>query len=209
MEKEILKQILSHLDDFKKEQLILLIFVFIIFILLQLLQAVYTSRLIDRYRNELKKKEMKFSLFNELQVKSLSNLYGLINDIKSGSASIYNSVKRNKEEEVKLKGWISYYQDYDSFLNSNKYILPRKIKDSISENTNRLIAFNGNVQILKEKWNLVLGLENKLEQEQNQKLIVIAEKELEGYNFEKSALEVMLFSERLKKDIEEYFEGLE
>lgn len=207
MEKEILKQILGLLEDFKKEQLILLLIVFFVFIVIQLFQAVYTSRLIDKYRNELKKKELKFSLFNELQIKSLSNLYGLINAIKSGTASIYGSIKRKENQKLELRDWTSFYEDYSLFLNTNKYILPRNIKDLISENSKKLTDFNGNILILNAKLDLILSSNNLVEEDLEQ--ISIAEKELDGYNFEKSALEIMLFSEQLKKDIEVYFERLE
>ncbi len=207
MEKEILNRILSQLDDLKKEQLFLLLIVFFVFIVIQLIQAVYTSRLIDKYRNELKKKEMKFSVFNELQIHKLSSLFSIISDLKSGAASVYSRIKDSSEESLELGKWKNSYKEFDFFYSSNKYIIPKSIKELVSEYQGKLIQFNLNVLL----YNMKLEILNSDSEEvgDKKKNLNLINKKIGSYDFYNESLDVMIFSEKIKTIIEEYFEELE
>ncbi|CAL2090564.1 conserved hypothetical protein [Tenacibaculum sp. 190524A05c] len=207
MEKEIIKQLLEQLNDFKKDQLILLIVVFFVFLIINILQAVYTSRLVDKYRNELKKKEMKFSIFNELQINKLSSLFDLASDLKAGSAIIYNRINNSNEQPLELEKWKNSYEEFDLFYSSNKYIIPKSIKELVSENQKRLGDFNLNIIFYNEKLEIENSSENEISD--NHESLSLINKHIISYDFKKESLEIMLFSEKIKVIIEEYFEKLE
>ena len=122
MEKEILKQILSQFESFKSEQLWLLIILFLLFLIISIFQAVYTSRLVDKYRNE-----MKFSIFNELQIKQLSILFELTNKLKSTSAGVYSYIKGSNSRSLNLTEWDNIYKEFYINYSANRYIIPKNL----------------------------------------------------------------------------------
>jgi hypothetical protein len=208
MEKEILSQILSQFDNFKKDQIILLIVVLLIFIIINILQAVYTSRLIDKYRNDLKKKEIRFSVFNELQINKLSRLFELTTELKAELAVIHNRLASD-EKTIDIEIWTTNYQEFDSFYGSSKYIVPKKIKTMISNTTKKLIDFNCNIGLLNEKLELTSNNKKNILDEELKECLGLIENQIMDYNFQNETLEIMIFCEKLKEMIEDYFEKLE
>jgi hypothetical protein len=206
MEKEILKQILSQLESFKSEQLWLLIILFLLFLIISIFQAVYTSKLVDKYRNELKKNELKFSIFNELQIKQLSILFELTNNLKSISASIYGYIKDSDSKSLNLKEWDNIYREFNTNYSANSYIIPKNMKVLILEYSKNSHEFNCNIHLLKEKH----GYDSiDMSDDEKTECLVIIEKEIYEYKFEKEILNIMIFCEKLKESIDEYFETLE
>ncbi len=208
MEKEILRQILNQLDHFRNDQIVLLIIVFFVFIIISILQGVYTSRLIDKYRNELKKNEIKFSVFNELQINKLSSLFELTSELKGEIAKIHNELKAN-DIKLDIEKWKANYREFDAYYTSNRYIVPRPMKLLISDTTKKLSSFNFNIGLLKERLELTSHLLTDISDEERNKCLGIIESEIKDYNFYNETLEIMIFCEQLKEMIEEYFEKLE
>ncbi|MGV8826716.1 MAG: hypothetical protein ACWA6U_00220 [Breznakibacter sp.] len=208
MEKEIIRQILCQFNDFKKDQIILIIVVLVLFIIINILQAVYTSRLIDKYRNDLKKKEIRFSVFNELQINKLSRLFELTTELKTDLAVIYNRLVSN-EKTIDIKIWTSNYQEFDSFYGSSKYIVPKKIKTMISNTTKKLIDFNCNIGLLNEKLELTSNNKKNISAEKLEECLGLIENQIKDYNFHNETLEIMIFCEELKEMIEDCFEKME
>lgn len=208
MEKEIINQIVNQFDRFKNHQLLILLIAFFIFTLVTILQTVYTSRLVEKYRNQLKKTELKFSVFNEMQISKLSDLFALANNLKGTLAAIVGSIERN-EDQLKLSNWKSSYDEFDSFYSSNKYIIPKQIKLVMTENKNKLIDYNGNISLLKEKFDLIYNRIEDITEEDKRKSLELIDREIIEFNSKRSTLELMLFAENIKVYIEEYFEKIE
>lgn len=207
MEKEIINQITNQLSQFKSQQLMILIILFLLFTIITILQAVYTSRLIEKYKNQLKKTELKFSVFNEIQITKLSEFYTLINELKATLAGLFSKLERN-ENKIELGKWESSYVQFDEFYSSNKYILPKKIKEIIDSNKNLLINYNGNIGLLKEKFELVNNRVQDISDEDKTKCLKLIDNEILDFNFKKSTLDLMIVAEKLKVHIEEYFDKI-
>jgi len=204
MEKEALRQILNQLENFKSEQLLVLIILFFLFLIINIAQAIYTSRKIEKYRNQLKKNEMKFSIFNELQIRQLSILFDLSNNLKSSVVPIYNYLKNSEDTSLKLIEWEKNYLKFNLNYSSNSYIIPKNIKNLILDYNKKSIDFNCNIFLLNEKH----SYNSDMLDEDKKECIAIIDKKIDNYNFKKESLKIMLFCEELKVLIEEYFEEL-
>ncbi|MGZ4056959.1 MAG: hypothetical protein ACXVPU_16755 [Bacteroidia bacterium] len=208
MEKEIINQIVNQLNSFKNHQLLILIIAFLLFTLVTISQTIYTSKLIEKFRNQLKKAELKFSVFNEMQISKLSELFVLTNNLKGALAEILGSIERS-ENQIKLGNWKSSYSEFDKFYSSNKYIIPSRIKLLMTDNQNNLINYNANICLLKEKFDLVDNKIENLTEKEKLKSLEMIDYEIFGFNSKKSAIELMILAENIKVYIEEYFDNIE
>lgn len=74
--KDDLEQILQkYFADYTSEHIYVLIIFFLLTIIFQILQAIYVSRKIEKFKNELKISEIKFSTYNKLQIDALKIIY--------------------------------------------------------------------------------------------------------------------------------------
>lgn len=209
MEKEIVNQIVALLEQFESNQLSLLIAMFFVMFLVNVFQAVYTSRVVERYKNELKKKEMKFSVYNQIQIEKLSELFEFAHDLKCSAVSVSRRSNEPESSIADINGFDVNYEKFDDCYSKHRYILPRKIKSHIKDGSKLLSEFKCNISLLVHK-NEILSLNENLDDKQeNINNIEIIDREIEGYNFERAPLEVMLFCEELKVLIEDYFDELE
>ena len=207
MEKEIINQIVNQYSQFKNQQLTILIIAFLLFTIITILQTAYTSRLIERYKNQLKKAELKFSVFNEIQITKLSELYTKTKDLKTALAGLWGTLERN-ENKVDLSQWQSCYSQFDEFYSGNKYIIPKTIKEIIVSSKNLLIEYNGNIELLKEKLKLVNNDIQDITNDDRLESLKLIDNEIFGFDFKKSTLELMMVSENVKVHIEEYFDKI-
>lgn len=209
MEKEIIWQITTQIDNLKDHQLLVIVILFIVFIIISVFEAVYTSRLIEKYRNQLKKTELKFSVFNELQISKLSEFYVVANDLKSGLVQILSSINQG-EYLVSIDKWEIAYQEFKSFLSKNKYIIPREIKQLITESKYiTLSEYDVNIQLTLKLDNLYSNRVNNISLEEKIKCQNLIEAELGDFSPRKATLEMMIIMESIKTCIEEYFENIE
>jgi hypothetical protein len=209
MEKEILKQIVTQIDSFKDNQLLILIILFILFILITIIQTVYTSRLIEKYRNQLKKAELKFSVFNEIQISKLSEMYALASNLKGALAQILGSIERS-ENKINIGNWATSYSEFDSFYSSSKYIIPKSIKQLIADNkTTILSSYNCDITLLKKKFDLDYDRIESITNEEKAERLGLIERELLDFKPQKATLELMILAENIKVHIENYFEQIE
>ncbi len=83
---ELIKQVLdNYFSDFKDYHLLILILFTITIALIQISQSVYVTIKIEKFKNELKKSEIKFSRYNELQVTALRKIFHLLTAFKWAS----------------------------------------------------------------------------------------------------------------------------
>jgi hypothetical protein len=209
MEKEIIKQIATQIDSFKDNQLLLLIVLFLLFTLTTVFQTVYTSRLIGKYRNQLKKAELKFSVFNEIQISKLSKMYAFTSSLKGALAQILGSIERN-DNKIKIDDWTTSYLEFDEFYTNSKYIIPKPIRQLIADKKHLTLSnYNINIFLLREKYDLEFDRIESITEEEKEKSQGLIDKELSDFNPRKSTLELMLLTEKVKVYIEDYFEKIE
>ncbi|AMC10262.1 hypothetical protein Lupro_02885 [Lutibacter profundi] len=129
---ELIKQALNeYFSDYKKYHLIILISFVIIIALIQIIQSVWVSNKIERFKTDLKKSEIKFSRYNELQINSLREIYHklvafqLANNLifKSKPKSVGHSKYKNRINE-----WIKSYIECANEFAREKILLTDELK---------------------------------------------------------------------------------
>lgn len=130
---ELIKEVLKeYFSDFKEYHLIILVAFALIIALIQIIQAVWVSQKIEKFKNELKKSEIKFSRYNEMQIKILSESYQLLSDFHE---STLNVTRGNLSPEVlnkRAKKWLEDYYDFHKHYSRNKFIFFPSIKAKLS-----------------------------------------------------------------------------
>ena len=129
---ELIKEVLNeYFADFKKYHLIILICFVVIIALIQLFQSIWVSNKIERFKTDLKKSEIKFSRYNELQINSLREIYHklvafqLANNLifKSKPKSVGHSKYKNRINE-----WIKSYIECANEFAREKILLTDELK---------------------------------------------------------------------------------
>lgn len=208
MDKEILKKVLEQIEQSGSDQLLILAGMFIGVILINLLQAIYTSRIVDKYKNELKKQEVKFSVYNQIQIEKLSLLFEVSHDHKFSASTFVGLSKKSLSDITDLHGYDITYEALSDCYSRNRYIFPKEIKDHIQSDKNILSDFELKISFLITK-NEILSCNEDEDQKDRISNLELIESEIGGYNFEKGSLEVMFFCESLKVLIENHFEEWE
>ena len=205
MEKEILKKILEQLEQSGNDQLWILAGMFAGMLLINLIQAVYTSRIVDKYKNELKKQEVKFSVYNQIQIEKLSNLFELAHELKCNIAPFANLFKKSTTKITKSQELDISYENLNYYYSKHRYIFPQKIKSHFKSGDKIIRDFKFSISFLNTKNEII----NSDEDEDRISNLELIEEQINGYNFKKGSLEAMLFCEKLKVLIEEHFEKIE
>lgn len=137
---DLVKQALDeYFSDFKEYHLIILIGFTVIITLIQIIQSFIVTRKIERFKNDLKKSEIKFSKYNELQITALRKIYhqlaefqyynNLIFKAKECSVSHGNFIKR-------VNNWIKTYIELANDFSKEKILLTPKLKELYSRTIN-------------------------------------------------------------------------
>ncbi|ENY3843378.1 hypothetical protein M2G86_21460, partial [Vibrio vulnificus] len=191
----------------KDDQLWTLIILFLGVVILNLLQAIYTSRVVDKYRNNLKRQEVKFSVYNQIKIAKLSELFQLAHEMKCASALIVRIAKDKEEKPFDTTELISSYERLNESFSKNRYIFPSDIKTQFSGKSNSLSTFCHNSDLLALRYSLLSSSAYKDNPTDltNVKSLQLIENELGDYNFHNGAIEAMIFCETLKVKIEEHF----
>lgn len=202
MEKEIVSQIVEVLEKSGHDQLWYLIALFVGVTLVNLGGAVYTTRLVDRYKNELKKKEVKFSVYNQIQIEKMSELFELSHELKCCTSAYVSKFKKNAEP-LDLPDQTEFIEAYDALsdcFSKNRYIFPQDVKAHFKLGDSTVHNFRFNVAFLIEK----IQLSNIADEDFTEE-IELTEQEIGDYRFDKGSFETMLFCEELKVLIETHF----
>ncbi|EID4389959.1 hypothetical protein LBY38_002235 [Vibrio vulnificus] len=207
MEKEIVTQVMLLLEQSKDDQFWTLIVLFFGVVILNLLQAIYTARIIDKYRNNLKRQEVKFSVYNQIRIEKLSELFELAHEMKCASASIVMITEKKEEKPFDTEELVSCYERLSESYSKNRYIFPSDIKENFSDKIDSLNKLRCKSVILSEKYSMLCSSDykNNPTDLMNVENLQLIEDTLGDYDFRKGALEAMLFCERLKVKIEEHF----
>lgn len=134
---ELIKQVLEEkISDYKEYQIWILIGFTILIALIQVGQAFFVTRKIESFKNDLKKSEIKFSRYNELQINALRKIYHQLASFQLANNLIFKS-EPNSIHHTKFKNrineWIKIYIECSSEFAKEKILLTTEIKDLFSK----------------------------------------------------------------------------
>lgn len=134
---ELIKKALdAYFSDFKKYHLITLICFTIVIALLQIWQAYFISTKIEKFKTQLKKSEIKFSKYNELQITALRKIYHQLASFQLANNLIFNTAPNSfghTRYKARINEWIKIYVECSSEFAREKILLTQEIKDLFSK----------------------------------------------------------------------------
>lgn len=162
---ELVKNALDeYFSDFKEYHLIILILFTIIIALMQIFQAFLVSKKIEKFKNELKKSEIKFSKYNQLQIEALSEIYPMLSDLQTNTVIIKSEINKtgtSPERISKLaENWGKSFNEVFLNFTQKKYILTKSINSKYSILIGQLIKMNSYVKAEKELSLLYITMDN-------------------------------------------------
>lgn len=186
----------------------------IITITIQTLLAFCISRKIEKYKIALKKTEIRYGRYNELQINVLRKIYHQLYAFKLSNNLIFNS-ETNSLNHVMFKNrineWIKVYFDLTTEFSREKILLPEELKDLFS---NTIMDFEKVKKILINQKNHLEYLEMEHQENWNS-MYQFEEEELEIISVKIKALKDELYVvktenniDKLRKNIEENFRKL-
>ncbi|MDI5894295.1 hypothetical protein [Flavobacterium algoritolerans] len=188
----LVRQLLeTEFREYKQYHLYILIGFTLIIALFQVIQTLIVTNKVEKYKNDLKKSEIRFSRYNELQINALRKIYHQLATFQLANNLLFkngtNKIGHTKFEN-RINEWIKNYLDCANELAREKILLPKEIKESFSktikdfdeiksvlinerENLNYLeMAYSGN-------WNSMYEFEGNELAIITQKLNIIKEKD--------------------------------
>lgn len=152
---ELIKSALEeYFSDFKEYHLIILILFTIIIAILQVLQSFLVSKKIEKLKNELKKSEIKFSKYNQLQIEALSEIYPMLADLQINTVKLKSELNKKEASPERIsklaENWGKSFNEVFYNFSQKKYIFPKSINSKYSDLIEQLIKMNSYVKAEKE-----------------------------------------------------------
>lgn len=134
---ELLKEVLEKkLSEYKDYHLYILIGFTLVIALFQIIQTLIVTNKVEKFKNELKKSEIRFSRYNELQITVLRKIYHQLASFQLANNLIFkiepNSIGHSKLKN-RINEWIKNYIDCANELAKEKILLPTEIKELFSK----------------------------------------------------------------------------
>jgi hypothetical protein len=134
---ELIKNLVeTYFKDLKGHINIILVVFFFLTIASQIIQTLYVTKTIERFKNKLKKAEIKFSKYNQLQIEALANLMDELSNFILQSLVIENLKEPGKSLEYskeKISDWQSSYNDIFQLVLRKRFLYPKEVKNKTSE----------------------------------------------------------------------------
>ena len=134
---ELIKQALEeYFSEYKQYQIWVLLGFTILIVLLQIGQTYYMTTKIEKFKNDLKKSEIKFSRYNELQITALRKIYHQLTSFQLANNLIFNSEPNTIDHtkfKIRINEWIKIYVECSSEFAREKILLSKEIKDLFSK----------------------------------------------------------------------------
>lgn len=140
----------NYFEDYKEFHVWAIIITLFLTVLFQIIQAIYVSNRIEKYKNELKKSEIKFSRFNELQIESLKSIYDKIVDFHYMNFRLFFPVKyEHNNFKNRIDDWKKGFNELMDIFHREKILLPSNLKIKIKdfEQKFNIIFINLNLEI--------------------------------------------------------------
>lgn len=210
---ELTSQLLEkYFSDFKEYHLFILIGFTVAIALIQIFQSVWVSKRIERFKNDLKKSEIKFSRYNQIQIEALSKIYETLTDFLNHTYVIKNKIKSSSPERTSLvtKEWLNSYSNVYSIFTKKRYILPISIKKELSSIIvilNKMKIYIENKKDLSAMYHTWDNGEIELMGDY-QEMMILHEK-MNKYDEDGVIDKTIESIISIKNEIEEYFESIE
>jgi hypothetical protein len=134
MEKLIEEALNKYFKDFKEYHLMILIGFVVIIGLIQMIQGILVSKKIEKFKNMLKKSEIKFSRFSQMQIEALNEVFELLTDFKNHTNLLDKKINNSSPELLKkiTTEWIVIHNNVYNTFSRKRHILPKNIKDDFA-----------------------------------------------------------------------------
>ena len=131
----LIREILEKYFSEYKEYNLIIFFVFaLLTVLINIIQNIIITRKLEKYKSELKKSELKFSVYNQLQIESLSKLFQQLTEFKDTTSIISKSESKSPESYQQIAViWSNKFFETTKIFSKEKYILPKNIKNRYTE----------------------------------------------------------------------------
>jgi len=201
----------EYFSDFKRYHLIILIGFTIIIALLQVIQSILISKNIEKFKNDLKKSEIKFSKYNQLQVKALNELYPILSELLINTAIIQLEINKASPEKINslTKNWGESFAKVLKNYMLQRYILPVVIKKEYNILIEKLSKVNIYIHAEQQMSSLYATVNDKVEfmgddEERNE-----ISDELIKLKKEESLNNSVAGINKLLSEIEQYFDRID
>ncbi len=153
---ELIKEALNkYFSDFKEYQIIIMISFFVILALLQLLQTIYISKNVEKFKNALKKSEIKFSRYHDLQVEALRSIYQKLVLFDYANGALFNNKYEHNDHthfKANITEWNKLYWECIKSFHADKILLPEDLKELVEKTISEFEEVRD--ILLKERHNL-------------------------------------------------------
>lgn len=133
--KDDLEQILQkYFSEYSSNHLYVLIGFFLITIIFQISQAIYVSNKIEKFKNELKKSEIKFSRFNTLQIDALKLIYDkAVTFHYMNYRLFYPKTYSHASLKAKVENWKTEFVNIMDILHRERILLPPEVEKTVKD----------------------------------------------------------------------------
>lgn len=136
MEKLVKEILEKEFKEYGEYHLYILIGFTIVIALFQIIQTLIVTNKVEKYKNDLKKSEIRFSRYNELQITVLRKIYHQLAMFQLANNLLFNN-EPNRIGHTKFKNrineWIKNFLDCANELAKEKILLPAEIKESFAK----------------------------------------------------------------------------
>ena len=208
----LIREILEKYFSEYKEYNLIIFFVFaLLTVLINIIQNIIITRKLEKYKSELKKSELKFSVYNQLQIESLSKLFQQLTEFKDTTSIISKSESKSPESYQQIAViWSNKFFETTKIFSKEKYILPKNIKNrytEIHQNFKTLFEYIKNEKELKSNF-FTNEVGDVIFEGDYQNLNELTEK-IQKFNRNDIFAKAINDIESVRKEIEKHFEKLE
>jgi hypothetical protein len=124
----------KYFSEYKDYHIYALIILTLLMLVFQILQTIFVSRKIEIFKNELKISEIKFSLFNNLQIDALKSIYDKLVTFHYKSSSLFFSSTYGHESlKIKMDEWKFEFNSIMDVFHREKILLPSDFKNKVKD----------------------------------------------------------------------------
>lgn len=136
MDEELRSILQEFFADYKKYHSILFLILSGLIALLATSQYVFMQKILARFNNKLKKAEIKFSKYHNLQVEAMEKLFELITNIHYSNMNLFQAREENRRHgklKKNLSKWGNDLLELHYFFNKKKILFPESISQAIEK----------------------------------------------------------------------------
>lgn len=158
---DLVKEVINvYFTEYKSFQVWILIAFTVISIIFQLIQTYWISKKLETFKNHLKKSEIKFSRYSELQINALRSIYHLLCEFHQANIALFDT-EFNKIDHIHYKNillnWINKYFTATNELTRERILLTPELIECV---TNSLQVFNSVKEIVNSEHKYLIDLES-------------------------------------------------